>query len=162
LELPCPVRDVRANPELARVFAIVFIDGRVGLGSLNDASTVIDVRILPPSDLLPPHASCLSWSPKGKQVAIGMRTGQVVAVTTEGRCASVYSLSLDDEPLQVVHVLWVESATMLFAAEVDSICTLGVLSTKPDLRANIFEGCDFFTMEDARDYAIHSVFIPDL
>lgn len=79
------VSDLQWNPGMANVLAVVMADGSAAVIEFKDNSFVI-VGSIPQNS----HASCLCWSPKGKQVVIGAKNGSLTQYKPELKAVKTY------------------------------------------------------------------------
>ncbi|XP_026285827.1 nuclear pore complex protein Nup214 isoform X1 [Frankliniella occidentalis] len=97
------VLDLHFNPGLPNFLAACTSDGGVGVYELKGGS--FDVSTLPAAV----HATCLCWSPKGKQLVIGDSKGYISQYKPDLKIVKQYPPPQDKPASSIVNLLWISN-----------------------------------------------------
>ncbi|KAK4879776.1 hypothetical protein RN001_007922 [Aquatica leii] len=91
------------NPTLPNVFTACKSDGTLGVYEFKE--TGIDINELPAES----QASCMCWSPKGKQIAVGSANGKITQYKPDLKAMKVINAPPLDGSYSVVAIQWISS-----------------------------------------------------
>ncbi|TPX33326.1 hypothetical protein SmJEL517_g03693 [Synchytrium microbalum] len=97
------IRDVKPNPEtFGDVIAVLLQDGT--LKSMKLDGTIADLKQI--------DVTSISWSPRGKQLACGLSSGDLVLITPDGTSKGTVAkhLALGSSQVKVHDLLWFENS----------------------------------------------------
>ncbi|KAF5284867.1 hypothetical protein FQR65_LT13383 [Abscondita terminalis] len=91
------------NPTLPNVFTACKSDGTLGVYEFKE--TGIDIHELP----IESQATCMCWSPKGKQIAVGSNNGKITQYKPDLKAMKVINEPPLDGSYSVVAIQWISS-----------------------------------------------------
>ncbi|KAK5646454.1 hypothetical protein RI129_004918 [Pyrocoelia pectoralis] len=97
------VKETTWNPTVPNIFTACKSDGTVGLYELKD--TGIEIKELPAES----QASCICWSPKGKQLAVGSSLGKITQYKPDLKAMKAVNQPPLEGPQVVLAVQWISS-----------------------------------------------------
>ncbi|TPX49252.1 hypothetical protein SeLEV6574_g01575 [Synchytrium endobioticum] len=127
------IRDIRPNPEtFGEVIAVLLSNGTL-------KSMKLDGSV---SDMKQSNVSAISWSPRGKQLACGLRSGDIVFITPKGTQKGTLSKHPVLENVKVHELLWFENSVYVIVYSTDDgDITIAVVLQESKLNPNRLLGC---------------------
>ncbi|XP_049775137.1 nuclear pore complex protein Nup214 isoform X2 [Schistocerca cancellata] len=98
------ILDLTWNPGIPNIFATCLSDGTVGVYEFKTTGT--DIKTLPSEA----QAACFSWSPRGKQLVVGTRYGELIQYKPDLKpVKTLPAPTLSENPVSVVNVTWISN-----------------------------------------------------
>ncbi|KAJ3128532.1 hypothetical protein HK098_004162 [Nowakowskiella sp. JEL0407] len=95
------IKDIKPNPS-GDVLAVVDINGKLKICKFNGENLM--------TKNLDHIVTAISWSAKGKQLAVGTSQGKLLQITNDGEVKNVLEKPADlDNTYRVQHILWLEN-----------------------------------------------------
>ncbi|KAG8906057.1 hypothetical protein FRB99_007714 [Tulasnella sp. 403] len=109
-----PIRDVHPNPS-DRPETVAILRGGDSSGSLVEILDTKESKVLGsiPAESGPSFQTAISWSPKGKQIAVGNKGGQVLQFAADGSQKASIPPADDSKQQEVVSVFWLEPTVFI-------------------------------------------------
>lgn len=91
------------NPSISTMFTVCKSDGSLGLYDLKDSK--FEITELPNAA----NATCICWSPKGKQIAVGDRSGKIIQYKPDLKPTKIINPpGLTDSPA-IIALQWISN-----------------------------------------------------
>lgn len=95
--------EAKWNPTIMQCFTACKSDGSLGIYEIKNSG--VDINELPSAS----GAACFSWSPKGKQIAVGSRDGQITQYRPDLKAVKVIRAPPSKESYKLLALQWVST-----------------------------------------------------
>ena len=92
---------------MPKMLAVVFTNGSLAMYLVKADGSKFDTSTIPPGAMV----SCVSWSPKGKQIVAGKLDGKIVQYKPDLSVAKI--MDLPDPNLSTLSILWISTYQFL-------------------------------------------------
>ena len=92
---------------MPEMLAVVFTNGSLAMYLVKADGSKFDTSTIPPGAMV----SCVSWSPKGKQIVAGKLDGKIVQYKPDLSVAKI--MDLPDPNLSTLSILWISTYQFL-------------------------------------------------
>ena len=92
---------------MPEMLAVVFTNGSLAMYLVKADGSKFDTSTIPPGAMV----SCVSWSPKGKQIVAGKLDGKIVQYKPDFSVAKI--MDLPDPNLSTLSILWISTYQFL-------------------------------------------------
>ena len=103
------IKELAWNPVIPAMLVIVYTNGSLALNLVKADGSKFDTSTLPPGA----HISCVSWSPKGKQLVAGKLNGKLTQYKPDLTEAKTMEPPQDGQNYQILSVLWISTYQFL-------------------------------------------------
>ena len=101
------LQEIAWNPVVPEMLAVVFTNGSLAMYLVKADGSKFDTSTIPPGAMV----SCVSWSPKGKQIVAGKLDGKIVQYKPDLSVAKI--MDLPDPNLSTLSILWISTYQFL-------------------------------------------------
>ena len=108
---------------MPEMLAVVFTNGSLAMYLVKADGSKFDTSTIPPGAMV----SCVSWSPKGKQIVAGKLDGKIVQYKPDLSVAKI--MDLPDPNLSTLSILWISTYQFL---------TCFINKSDPDSRPGLY------------------------
>ena len=103
------IKEISWNPVNPTMLAVVFTDGSMALYLIKTDGSKFDTSTLPPGEGI----TCVSWSPKGKQLVAGKANGKITQYKPDGGLKEAKTMNPPEDTLKAESILWISTYQFL-------------------------------------------------
>ena len=103
------IKEIAWNPVIPTMLAVVFTNGSMALYMIKTDGSKFDTSTLPPGEGI----SCVSWSPKGKQLVAGKFNGKLTQYKPDGGLKEAKTMDPPGPNFKAESILWISTYQFL-------------------------------------------------